>query len=742
MATDYEPQTDDPLSANEQQEILFLQQSVLESVVNGAEHAETISRICDLAESIVPNSISSVMLFDESTGTLRLHAAPSLPPEAAIKLDFLKPGAEQGSCGRGIYDDEPQYVCHIPSDARWNGIRKIADDLGLMSCWSVPIRSKNRKTVGTFALSGFESRDPTQFHKTLLAVCSAMIGVTLERKRAYDKLNLLDKAFEGSEDGMLITDVDRKILASNPAFSSSVGYSNEEIRGMEPGFFLSASHSVGLDAEIWRHVASFGFWKGEVWNRRKSGEVFPEWLSVSEIIDRYGKTSNYLCSFSDSSNVKSAENEIRYLSSHDVLTGLPNVSEFRRKFDEAVLHAAENGLKAAVLSIDMDNFKLLNDSFGYSAGDEMLKLLSKKIRDCLGENDLICRHGGDEFIALISGITDESSALSHAEAMLRSIAHPFRFKGMPISMSCSVGAAIFPDDGGDFEKLIAKAEKAMHQAKDEGRNSVRTYSDSGGNGELREIDVVNGLREALSLGRLRLFYQPQIDLRTGLVVGAEALIRWIHPKRGVVSPNSFISIAERTGVIAEIGKWSIYEAAKQAAEWRRSGLTDLTVAINVSAVQFLRDGFEQSLFDALAKNGLDPRFVKIEITESILMHDSERVKKLLSSIKEKGAKLSIDDFGTGYSSLAYLKKFNIDQIKIDQSFMRNVKSDPNDKAIVKAIVQMAKALKVKTVAEGVEDDGSLELVKRLKCDEVQGYVFSKPLPAEQFVEFVKKRNRS
>lgn len=735
------------LSMAEQHQLLNLQRAILESVARGADHMEIIDQICKLEESLLPNAFSSVMLMDETTECLNVYSAPSLTLEQISRINGLKPSPGGGSCGNVVYYKQAQYVCNTLTDERWADLRHLAHEFNIHACWSVPIFSAQSKVIGTFALSSYETRAPSLFHQMLLEVGSSIIGIVLHRNQSQESLRQLEKVFEGSEQGMMVTDNKLVIQSVNPAFTKMLGYTMQDLRGKTPKALSSGQHDPLFYRTMWESIRHFGHWRGEIWNRRKNGEVFPEWLSISEVKNEDGEVTHYVGTFSDISSLKSAEEEIQYLSSHDALTGLPNIARFRDRLENAISLATSEDEKVALLSLNLDNFKLLNDSLGYAAGDALLKQFAKRLKSHLREMDIMCRHGGDEFIVLLNHMQDNASISLIVDSLLNEISSPFAFDKHHISTSCSIGVAVYPTDGNDFEQLFARARKAMLQAKTEGRNTARFFTEKLNTDGLHYLSIAHGLREALVLQQFELHYQPQFSLNsaqevaTAQIIGAEALVRWRHPQNGLQPPGQFIPIAEQTGLIVDMGEWIIHEACRQAVAWQNSGLPALTIAVNVSAVQFRRGTLEGIIKHALEKSGLQPSLLELELTESVLLEDIERMLAQLDALKQLGVKLAIDDFGTGYSSLAYLKKFNIDRLKIDQSFVQDINTDPNDAAIVRAIVQMAHTLNLAVIAEGVEDQAMLRQLSACGCDEVQGYLFSKPLPASEFAAFLKRSAR-
>jgi diguanylate cyclase (GGDEF)-like protein len=403
---------------------------------------------------------------------------------------------------------------------------------------------------------------------------------------------------------------------------------------------------------------------------------------------------------------------------------------------QSLAHAERNHFRLALLFLDLDNFKKINDSLGHATGDILLKEIASRLGECVRDTDTISRQGGDEFVLILNDLPDPDACLPVLVKILNRLQDPFMADGNELSTSVSIGIAVYPEDGRDFETLRKKADMAMYRAKEAGRNTYHFFDDAMNDEAVEHLQMRNGLRRALERSELVLYYQPQIDLASGRVVGTEALLRWNHPDFGLVAPGRFIPIAEDSGLIVPIGEWVITEACRQAVAWQKAGLPALQMAVNLSAVQFKRGNVEQIVITALQQSGLAPSLLELELTESILIENVEQVLSTVKRLKQLGVKLSIDDFGTGYSSLSYLKRFDIDKLKIDQSFIRDLATDTDDAAIVNAVIQMARSLNLKTIAEGVEHPDMLDLLRGFQCDEVQGYYFARPMPADEFSAYL------
>ncbi len=433
---------------------------------------------------------------------------------------------------------------------------------------------------------------------------------------------------------------------------------------------------------------------------------------------------------------KSAEAQINFLAHHDQLTSLPNRVLVRDRFEQEVAHAVRNHSRVALIFIDLDHFKNINDTLGHVIGDALLKVVAARLRECVRESDTISRQGGDEFLIILSDIHETDAITLFATKILERLALPFQIDNHELSTSASIGTAVYPEDGEDFDTLLKKADTAMYHAKEAGRNSCHFFDLQMNAHADEHLKMRNSLRLALEREEFVLHYQPQIDLASGALIGAEALIRWNHPELGLVVPQKFISLAEDSGLIVPIGEWVLREACRQAVIWQKTELADFVMAVNLSAVQFKRSNLEQTIIAALTESGLEPPCLELELTESILIRDTENVLRTVQRLKLLGVKLSIDDFGTGYSSLAYLSRFAVDKVKIDQSFIRGLSTNSGDTAIVRAVIQMARSMGLKTIAEGVEEESILTYLRAHHCDEAQGFYIGKPMPADEFARYM------
>ena len=570
------------------------------------------------------------------------------------------------------------------------------------------------------------------------------IGIILDtagRKKSEKELNLAHKVFENIGEAVSVTDADNNYVSVNPAFSRITGYTSEEVIGKNPKFMASGRHDREFYQKMWKSINQYGYWQGEIWNRRKNAEIYPKWLSIVAVKDAQDNLQNYIAVFSDISERKAADERIYFMAHYDTLTGLPNRNLLHDRILHAIVSAPRHKTKVAILFLDLDRFKIINDNLGHSIGDLLLQAVTERLKGCLRSSDTIARLGGDEFLIVIPDLRDATYAATVAQKILDSLSRHYVIRDIELHTTVSIGISLYPDDGTANEELIANADVAMYRAKEIGRNNYQFFAPAMNDRSYERLTFENKLRRALERREFVIHYQPQVNSMTGLIIGAEALVRWQHPKMGLVSPGMFIPIAEESGLIIRIGEWVLREVCRQAKAWQEEGLPPIPVAVNLSAVQFRQNNLVEMVDDALKESGLDPHCLELEITESGIMQNSETSVHTLRLLKQMGLKLSVDDFGTGYSSLSYLKKFPIDKLKIDQSFVRDITTDQDDAAIINAIIGMANSLKLRVIAEGVETVEQQNFLNANGCFESQGYYFCKPLPAEEFRELLLQGHR-
>lgn len=559
-----------------------------------------------------------------------------------------------------------------------------------------------------------------------------------ERKLAEEKLCLSAIMFETTQEGALITDKDSYIIAVNKAFTDITGYSEAEALGSKPELLKSGKHDADFYQVMHKALDSQGCWQGEIWNKRKNGDYYPELLSIKNVYDENDQVSNRIAVFSDISRIKQTEEQIEQLSHHDPLTNLPNRLLFHSRLSHALEIAKRNSYQLAVLYIDIDHFKNINDSLGHNVGDEVLVMISERLQSRVRESDTLARLGSDEFVLLLEQIDGLEQAAYVAQSILDLLSEPFKFNdGKDVFIGASIGVSFYPDDGLTATDLLSHADAAVYQAKDNGRNNVHFYTLELTQAAHSRMQLESELRRAIAnKTELQLYYQPQVCMESGEIIGAEALLRWHHPLDGIISPMTFLPVAEESGLMAPLDFWVLETACQQHAHWMRKGIPDFVLAINITKYSFMDTSFLSQINKIISKTGVDPKTIELEITEGALIEPSPQVIQTIAGLKQMGFTLAIDDFGTGYSSLAYLQRFNVDKLKIDRSFVKDVLTDSQGAAITSAIISMAKSLGLKILAEGIEDKDQLVLLKEKGCETYQGFYFSKPIMMKDFEKLV------
>jgi diguanylate cyclase (GGDEF)-like protein/PAS domain S-box-containing protein len=575
----------------------------------------------------------------------------------------------------------------------------------------------------------------------MLYVLIWMVGrlwSTERHRQATDaQVKLLASVFEHSGEAILISDAGNRIIEVNPAFTQITGYAADAVRGKDPGMLSSGRTTPEEYAVMWRSIIDDGFWQGEIWDRHRDGHVYPKWLTISTIRAATGQISHYIASFTDITARKAAEERIHYLAHHDALTRLPNRTHLQGRLEQAIMTARRDDGRLAVLFIDMDHFKKINDSLGHHVGDGMLIEVAERLRQSVRESDVVARLGGDEFVVVLTDIARDTVPTLVGK-VLKNLSRTYVIDDHELHSTPSIGISLFPEDGADVDALMKNADTAMYHAKAAGRNNYQFFTSAMNVAATERVLLEGSLRQALERGEFVLHYQPQIDVASGRPCGVEALVRWQHPEHGMISPLKFIPIAEESGLIVQLGEWVLDTALDDLARWRAAGIDGLRMAVNLSAHQ-LRDPQLVPLVAALlALHDLQGSDLELEITESVAMKNPEGTIRLLTQLRNLGIELAIDDFGTGYSSLAYLKLLPLDRLKLDRSFVMDIEHDPNDAAICAATISLAHSLGLSVVGEGVETVSQFEFLKKLDCDVVQGFFFSRPLPAAEAEAFLRR----
>ncbi|VAW43824.1 diguanylate cyclase/phosphodiesterase (GGDEF & EAL domains) with PAS/PAC sensor(s) [hydrothermal vent metagenome] len=551
------------------------------------------------------------------------------------------------------------------------------------------------------------------------------------------KYGLARKVIENTTEAVVFTDAKGLIVDINEAYQEITGYQRSELIGKNPNVLKSGRHDRRFYQSMWAQIKEQGNWSGEVWDRRKNGEIYPKWLIINVILDDDGNPAGYVGIFNDLSDQKKAEEKLEELSFYDPLTHLPNRVLFYDRLSVGISIAKREKHHLAVLLIDLDRFKVVNDSLGHNIGDELLECIAKRFLTLGRESDTVARLGGDDFAILLPELRSAEDASVVAQNFIDALLEPFCLEEHCINIGASIGISIFPSDGADGDGLVKRAELALYKAKEQGRNNYQYFSQELQDAVSDQLEMEDEMRHAIANEQFTLFYQPKISLATNKVTGMEALVRWIHPEKGLIPPDRFIPLAEETGLIIPLGEWILQTACRETVEWTRKYDESLIVAINLSAKQFKAPDLLEMIQKTLHDNQLSPRNVELEITESCVMEDVEGALQTMKRFRENHLKLAIDDFGTGYSSLGYLKQFPMSTLKIDRSFVMDLTTDSDDAAIVEVVILLAEKLGLEVVAEGVETSDQLEFLREQGCQYVQGYLLSRPLPAKEFEQFLK-----
>lgn len=562
------------------------------------------------------------------------------------------------------------------------------------------------------------------------------IRYAVERKKNEQRLRLAAAVFESALEGIMVTDGQGRVISANRAFVEMSGYSTDDLCGRLPDFLQVQEHE--MQADLMLLIRATEQWRGEIHLRRRSGEVFPTWLNLS-VVKQHDHVVYHVAAFTELTALKLSQERLRYLAYHDVLTGLPNRALFMDRLTQVVAQADRNGWQVAVMFIDMDRFKIINDSLGHGFGDMLLAAVAERLGGCIRGSDTAARLGGDEFAIILSNIHHIDDAERVAGKIIEALTTPFYIEGQEMFVTVSIGIAFYSPDDREAGKLVEKADLAMYRAKELGRNNYQFYSAEMDVAASQRFCLEKLLRRAIANNEFLLYYQPQIDARTGRVAGVEALLRWRHPDKGVVTPNEFIDVLEETGLIVQVGEWVLREACCQAMAWRAEGLPSLRMAVNLSVRQLKCQDLTETVARVLGESGFDAAMLDLEITETAVIENLEEAMTALTALKALGVGLAIDDFGSGSSSLRYLKRFPIDSLKICHAFVLDVTQNRNGAAIVSSLISLAATMQLNSIAEGVETEEQLAFLRSRACDQMQGFLFSRPLPVEEMASFLRQR---
>lgn len=719
-----------------QEEYRNLRNQVLEMLASGEPMETTLLAIVTGIEKMHPEMLCSIIFLDSDHKRLVNGIAPSLPDFFNNAVNGLAIGIGQGSCGTSAFTGKLVIVEDISTHPYWAPFKSQAERAGLGACWSQPILSSNHEVLGTFAIYHRKAHTPTPADITLIEESAQLASIAINKNAAEYNQRIAATAFQTSR-AMMITDAHNIILRVNKAFTEVTGYGAQEVIGKKPHMLSSGRHDKSFYKIMWSTLKETGAWEGEVWDKRKNGEIYPQHLIINTVKDDKGNIVNFVASLEDMSESKEASRKIHNLAFYDSLTQLPNRRLLMDRLEHALATSVRNNKIGALLLLDIDQFKTLNETLGHEMGNLLLKEVAKRLVECVPEGDTVARIGGDEFVVLLEDLSEKADeAATETEiignTILSSLSSLYELSSHAHHSTVSIGATLFHDHDENEEELLKQADIAMYQAKNSGRNALRFYDAKMQEAIAARANMENDLRKAIKHNQFQLYYQVQIN-NTGQPTGAEALIRWKHPKRGMIAPLDFIPLAEETGMILAIGDWVLDRACAQLKSWQENTNTrELTLSINVSARQFNQLDFVSKVQAAIAQHTVDPAYLRLELTESMLLENIETMISKMMALRKIGIGFELDDFGTGYSSLQYLKKLPLNQLKIDQSFVHDLAKDENDKIIVRTIINTAHSLNLKVIAEGVESEDQLNFLRNESCDHYQGYFFNRPVPIDEF----------
>jgi diguanylate cyclase (GGDEF)-like protein/PAS domain S-box-containing protein len=681
-------------------------------------------------EEVNPAMLCSIMLLGAKTGRLAKGIAPSLPDFYNTALEGLEIGIGMGSCGTSAFTGQRVIVEDVAVHPYWAPYKDLAAQAGLGACWSQPIRSASGQVLGTFAIYHRQAHAPSGTDLDIIEQSARLASIAIERKHSEEKLQLAANVFSHAQEGILITTLDGTIIDVNDAFSRITGYSRAEMLGQNPRVLRSGRQDKDFYTALYRDLAEKGHWHGEIWNRRKGGELYAQSQTISLVKDAQGQAQHYVAMFSDITAVKEHQNHLEHIAHFDALTHLPNRVLLADRLQQGMAQALRRDQPLAVAFLDLDGFKTINDHYGHDAGDQLLIALSARMKQALRDSDTLARMGGDEFVAVLTDLPDVAASLQMINRLLVAAAQPIQAGDHLLQVSASLGVTFYPQPGEvNADQLLRQADQAMYQAKLAGKNRYHVF-DAAHDSSLRgHHESLEHIRQAMDAREFILYYQPKVNMRTGAVIGAEALIRWQHPQRGLLAPAVFLPVIEDHPLAVEIGEWVIDTALTQMETWRAQGLT-IPVSVNIGARQLQQSNFVERLRELLAAHPqIGPDWLELEVLETSALEDLARVSQIIADCRRIGVHFALDDFGTGYSSLTYLKRLPATLLKIDQSFVRDMLDDPDDLAILEGVIGLSRAFRRDVIAEGVETVEHGAMLLRLGCDLAQGYGIARPMPA-------------
>lgn len=705
--------------------------AVLEKLLKGDPLKIILEHIVNFIEQEQTGALCSVLLINaQGTHLNSGFSSSGIPDYYNEAVDGIEIGDGVGSCGTSAFTKKRVIVEDIQTHPYWDQFKELAANAQLASCWSEPIIGSKKQLLGTFAIYHRQPSTPTDDDFKLLEFAVQLSVIAIERYLSDEKLRLSSRVFSDTNEGLMITDVTGKIIDVNPAFTRATGYSRSEVLGQKPSILASDKQSPAFFIEMWQSLMEQGYWHGEVWNKKKNGELFAARLSISSLTNDDGENLHYVGLFSDITQIKQQQQKLEMMAHYDMLTKLPNRSLLADRFKSGIAHSQQTDTMLGVCFLDLDNFKPVNDSYGHDVGDQLLIAVAQRLKSNIRDEDTASRQGGDEFVLLLGDI----KSLAHCDETLQRInyflAQPYIIAGHTFNISVSIGVTLYPDDDADLDTLLRHADYSMYQAKLTGKNRFHLFNPERDQQKIQKHQQLDEIKQALSNNEFALYYQPKINMKTGKVFGAEALIRWFHPEKGLIPPLDFLPIIEGSELENQIGDWVINQALKQIVEWQKLGIF-MEVSVNIASYHLLSAKFLTLLESALASHpNLDAQYLQLEILESSALGDLNTIRNILNTCRDVlGVNIALDDFGTGYSSLTHLKNLPANTIKIDQNFVKNMLDDPDDYAIIKGVLALADSFNREVIAEGVETTEHGLMLLSMGCYAAQGYGIARPMPA-------------
>ena len=710
----------------------YARNAVLESLLRGETQKKTLELIGKFVEQEKAGELCSVLLVNTQGTKLHSGVSVSLPDYFIKAVDGTNIADGVGSCGTAAFRKSRVIVEDIQTHSYWARAKGLAAKAQLASCWSEPIIGANKQLLGTFAIYQRNPSTPTEDDFKLLEFAVQLSVIAIERNLSNEKLQLSSRVFSNTNEGIYIADISRAIIDVNPAFASLTGYSHSEILGHKTSLLRSEKHSSAFFEDLWQELIEQGHWQGEIWMSKKNGQHFAARLSMSALTNDDGVTQHYVCLFSDITQSKQQQQKLEFMAHYDELTKLPNRTLLAERFTLAIAHSKQSDTQLAVCFLDLDNFKPVNDNYGHDIGDQLLIAVAQRIRTSIRDEDTASRQGGDEFVLLLGDLESLEHCDDILQKILYSLAQPYTIDGHIFTITVSIGVTLFPVDDADLDTLLRHSDHSMYQAKLAGKNRYHLFNPEQNQQKIQKRHQLQELQQAFSDSEFSLYYQPKVNMKTGEVFGAEALIRRLHPEKGLIPPGEFLPIIEGTELEILIGDWVINEALKQNAEWQQQGVF-IEVSVNISSYHLHSPSFLIQLENTLNNHpNLKARYLQLEILESSALGDLNAIRSILNTCREKfGVNIALDDFGTGYSSLTHLRNLPAGTIKIDQSFVKNMLDNPDDYAIIDGVLALASSFNREVIAEGVETTEHGLMLLKMGCNTAQGYGIARPMPATE-----------